>query len=123
MSLESLRNSRVFRCGQTKTPAQSDDWEMLRNFWELEEQLGIRKIPTDNIMAGIPKIHRSAPSHKPVDDIPDAQRKKAPPPKEKVETKVTFKAETQKPKPHPVATAKAKAKREAKKAAKQKLKE
>lgn len=38
-----------------------EEVQTLQNFWELEEQLGIRKRPEDNLLASIPAI-RTKPS-------------------------------------------------------------
>ena len=65
---------RYIRCGQSKEPSQTDDVLMLQRFWEMEEQMGIRKKPIDTALRGIPEIIlAAAPPVKPVERLDEGK--------------------------------------------------
>lgn len=57
---------KVIRCGQQPEPTlqgiSQADVDCLQGFWELEQQRGIRAIPTDNILNSIPDIILDRPT-------------------------------------------------------------
>lgn len=55
--------SRVIRTGQSKSHSgiTAREVKCLRHFWELEEQLGLRAKPNDDVMKHIPRIQVRAP--------------------------------------------------------------
>lgn len=56
---------RVIRCGQKREQSgiSPKDVETLRNYWALEEQLGIRKPPEDDFLNHIPQITLDKPTN------------------------------------------------------------
>ena len=53
---------KVIRTGQKKTESAgitAEQVDCLQNFWELEEQLGIRAKPQDDLLKHIPVIRRN----------------------------------------------------------------
>lgn len=49
---------RVIRCGKKAKPSKEmDDAATLNGFWRLEQQLGIREIPTPEILLNIPQLN------------------------------------------------------------------